>query len=258
MSENTRAKLDAKGRFASFYGFSLLFDNPGTDNLTPMESPPGQALVKLNNNLREPALELYAGLHKGLTTVGLQALNDGHSFSALDAASYHVTAWDGLNDANTNRIRKEYRGELCEWLGDLPDSLRSGRFTKEARLSSLVGNREIEFRFDKLTVFRGAGVLVALLKAQDGYKQALEEIAQEQLALYASYERTFGLKRPGYPFTPHISLGYFWPRQQFDTAWTKRKDWHEAFAPHAQDCTIRFSSISLYGFLDMETFFRQF
>ena len=137
MTESTRKeKLNARGEFTPFYGFSLLFDNPGENNLASREDLPG---LEIDCNMRDPALKLYAGLHSCLGAIGLQALNDGHSFTALNPASYHVTVWDGLNDGNRTKIDEARRAELGEWLDGFPEGLTGSSFTDLARSSSLTG-----------------------------------------------------------------------------------------------------------------------
>ena len=96
---NTKvAGLEAK--WASFRGFSLLFDNPG-ESLSPKETNLKQIDCPLDE---QKDLQFYRCLNRWIDKVGRQKLINTYMFCPLPFNSYHVTVWDGLNDANVHKI----------------------------------------------------------------------------------------------------------------------------------------------------------
>lgn len=57
-------------------------------------------------------------------------------------------------------------------------------------------------------------------------------------------------------FYPHVSLGYFGNQQKGEAAKRENGRWTEVFKRHMENKTISFTSINLYGFIDMATYFK--
>ena len=250
----TNPKLLPTGGFGCYRGFSLLFDNPGEDNLSPMA---GQFRWIDCQVHADPGLALYAKLITSVEKIVLPALGPGISFSALPAYSYHVTVWDGLNEGNRKRVSQRHRPGLADFLLDLPVSLQPGKFTALPESSPLVGPWSVAFQFDRLSVW-GDSVLVARLKpADDGSLEACSAIAKHRRQLYEKIESEFGLGgwRSGYD--PHVSLGYFGNEPSARAAASQEDRWTEEFKREIGSELIRFDSISLYGFLNMEIYFKR-
>lgn len=261
MTEISHPKLDTLGGYASFCGFSLLFDNPGTNTLCLLENSVGESLGKINCHVQNtPELELYAGFRDGLARIGLMELSAEYGFSPLNPASYHVTVWDGLNEDNKQKISDRYWAKLDEFFRSLPDHLSKSCFTQHPPLPLL--NRaswEITFQCKELGVFTGSSALVAVLEPADPVSEAiLADIKQARIERYEQFDEKFGLYETRYPYGPHVSLGYFWNKDKAQEAKNRLKDqgWKQIFKKCTNDLLIQFSSISLYGFLDMETFFK--
>jgi len=254
MDEITNPKLLPTGRFGCYRGFSLLFDNPGEHSLSPMTGQFWRIDCQVH---ADPGLALYAKLATSVEKIVLPALGPGISFSALPAYSYHVTVWDGLNEGNRKKLSERYRLDLADFLLDLPVSLQPGKFTALPESSPLVGPWSVAFQFDRLSVW-GDSVLVARLKPVDGRSlEARNDIAEHRIQLYEKIESEFGLGgwRSGY--APHISLGYFWNEPGASAAAPQEDRWTEEFKHEIGSELIRFESVSLYGFLNMEIYFKR-
>ena len=255
MERITNSKFLPDGRFRPYPGFSLLFDNPGIDTRAPLgdhvwlTDRPADAL---------PCPSFYAKLRAGLEALPLGELAKEYLFLDLPLYSYHVTVWDGLNVRNRGNVRKCYRHDLADFLLDLPHSLRPGsKFTALVESSPLVARWDIRFRFDRLCIW-GNNVLVARLKpADDKSGQVYATIMEHRRALYGKFESEFGFTHWRDTHDPHVSLGYFGNESSAESVQSQVQRWTEAFRDKVSGEVIQFNSISLYGFLDMATFFRQ-
>jgi hypothetical protein len=260
MTQITNPKLDVLGGYAPFCGFSLLFDNPGSNNLCQIDVGPGRQLGRIRCRVAtDPELEMYASLWKGLQAIGLGELSAERSFSPLNPASYHVTVWDGLNTANKRNISEEYWTELEDTLNALPADLSESRLAQWPSLPLLSrANWNIRFQFNKLEVFTGGCVLVALLEPLDqASKDILDGIKQARAERYDRFDSKFEFDGTRYPYSPHVSLGYFWNQAKArDAKEQLDQDWNTTFKRHTKGLSIQFNSVSLYGFLDMETLFK--
>src|SRR5262249_24460543 len=120
-----------------------------------------------------PCLAFYKALKEGLDELGLEELFATYRFFALPFSSYHVTAFDGLNQGNLDNeeryLSQNRQFDLEDFLSLLPVALRqSNPFTPEVEACSLVRtNWDITFEFEKLTNWSG-NALVARLKIPDG------------------------------------------------------------------------------------------
>ena len=240
-------------RWALFRGFSLLFDNPG-DSVSPM----GKDLLKLDCSVdTNPGLALYHSLVTSLDKIGRDSLVDNYSFCPLPPSSYHVTVWDGLNDGNAEKVFPDHCLDLGSFLQGLPDSLPAHtRFTGEIDDSPLLLRTgwTIAFTFDRLTKW-GNRVLVARLAPAGGdSEREFRRIVADRNDLSVRFQERFGFQSTGY--SPHVSLGYFANAKQAEMATPQVDRWTDAFRGDAGDVAVAFTSISLYGFTDMATFFK--
>lgn len=254
MDRITNPKFLPDGRFRPYPGFSLLFDNPGIDTRAPLGDH-----IWLTDRQTDvsPCPPFYARLRASLEALPLEQRRQEHLFLDLPLYSYHVTVWDGLNVENRTKVFWSCQPDLASFLLDLPDSLRTTpRFTALPESSPLVGVCDITFQFDRLTVF-GNSVLVALLKPTAEYEPAYKQIEQRRIQLYEQFQRELGLYEWRRGYSPHISLGYLGNEQRGAAASSQVDRWTKAFAQALEGASIHLSSISLYGFLDMATFFRR-
>ena len=135
-------------RWASFRGFSLLFDNPGKST-TPMRD-----LHRLNCCVyTEPGLQLYKAFEESLEEIGRDLLMNTYLFCPLPSYSYHVTVWDGVNDSNVNKAKSDQK-TFKDFLDNLPDSFTEDTdFIGITEQSPLVkpGGWSISLAFDSLS-----------------------------------------------------------------------------------------------------------
>ena len=240
-------------RWRSFRGLTLLFDNPG-DSLAEW-----QGFQRVACDVpHDPALEFYRALRGGIEEVGIDMLTETYLFCPLAPASYHVTAWDCVNDDHATRIHATYRPELGQVLAGLPTTLgQSNAFASLPVASELITKRDwrIRFRFDRLLKWSNIA-MVALLRPADA--EAAAHLAQFTAArdqLNMHFRNTFGIGASDV-YAPHVTLGYFANKQAAQLSTSCVDDWSAAVAERVGDLTLAFEHISLYGFTDLETFFK--
>lgn len=240
--------------WSEFRGFSILFDNPG-DRLLPLDDQDN--LNMLSCDLKSEKLKLYKSLNQ--TFSQFPEMSGTYLFCPLPFHSYHVTLWDGINDANVQNILPEYRSEAGDLLQELPGSLlKKSEFLEiENRPLSISMEGSVEFEFDKLAKW-GNSVLVARLKPSDSRSEKiLKKIEVKRQGLINVYRERTGLQTCSLSYSPHVSLGYFANKEKAELASPMIEKWNDQFESSTEGLTITFSSNSLYGFNNMTTFFRR-
>lgn len=98
--------------WAEFKGFSILFDNPG-DRLLPLHE--NDSLKMLSNDVASEASHFYKRLNEMLAQ--FPEISRTYLLCPLPFHSYHVTLWDGVNDANCavkrDRRKQRLHSGLC-------------------------------------------------------------------------------------------------------------------------------------------------
>ncbi|MCM3786255.1 hypothetical protein M3231_25185 [Neobacillus mesonae] len=237
-------------KWSAFHGFSILFDNPGS-SLHPMSNKH----QLLHNDLASKELELYKTLHHTLTSYS-EILN-AYMFCPLPKESYHVTLWDGINDANVQEVNISYRADAEYFLQDLPHSLSDGKQMHAIKSLSLEMADSIEFKYGQLVKWDNSVLAVKLLPADSPSEAALLQLEEKRKILIQSFSESFELDTCSYTYTPHVSLGYFANKQLADLTTEQVDEWNKQFETDTKGQTIRFSSNSLYGFTSMDTFFKE-
>jgi hypothetical protein len=241
-------------RWAAFRGFSLLFDNPG-DSFTRTGNR-----LDLAVNLADPALLFYRRLHDSVVRLDKDRLLNGCLFCCLPPASYHVTAWDGINDGNLGQVPPAHQVGFQSFLTRLPDSLsRSTPLLDGLVRSPLTGLiQEIRFRFDRLGNWSNTSVVAELAPADEESVAALQQVVRLRATWDDHFQAQFGIAHSSpHPLAPHVSLGYFADRDQATGMQPLQAEWNRMLAATLRDCLLPLSGISLYGFTDMGTFFKQ-
>ncbi len=201
--------------WASYRGFSLLFDNPGKN----LAATPG-GLLKIDCAVAsDPNLLLYKAFDKSLRKIGHDVLTKTYLFCPLPPQSYHVTVWDGISDGKVSSVISYHRDEVKRCLQDLPNSLH--RFPMALAFilkSSLPGGAygTMGFKFKKLKLW-GNQTLVARLEpvSEDPPKDWLADIVEARRSLTNQLDDQLHVpdarsrKKKSHGFSPHISLGYF-------------------------------------------------
>ncbi|NEQ95636.1 MAG: hypothetical protein F6K30_02700 [Cyanothece sp. SIO2G6] len=247
----TNAKLSSLQpvTWADFRGFTLLFDNPGSSFM-------------IRGNLAYVAVDatvpFYQKLGEALKQLNPDALLRDHLFCALPPHSYHVTACDGGNVDNCAQVTVSHRQTLENFLAGLPDSLQQETaFSDCVNQSELSQNQawQLNLAFDHLANWSGVSLVACLKPADDATRDRLQHFIAKRRKLCTTLHTTFGINPPEI-FVPHITLGYFGNREAGQRAQLYQTVWQDLFANAMQDVTLRFNTMSLYGFTDMATFFK--
>lgn len=256
MNDITNNKLAGINKWANFPGFSLLFDNPG-DNYILLDG----GLTKVNCNKDELKSIFYSKLHEKLSEIILDFPANNYLFCPLPLSSYHVTFWDGVNCDNERRLNQDCFHLFHNYLNGFFSSFQTTQIFHsliDSSLLSLNSNMGIEFEFDKLTNW--GKVLVARLKPKENDSiDRLNKITAERNKLTINFKDEYGdiFNENWNEYSPHVSLGYF---ANQDYSKLLEKDFlekcEEKFRKELFGLSIKFSSISFYGFTDMTTFFK--
>lgn len=238
-------------RWATFRGFTILFDNPG-DSFARHENR-----IEVACDVDgDAALGFYRALRDSLATLNLDTLTNTYLFCPLPPASYHVTLWDGCNDGNLQAVHAEQRPTMAEFLDGLPSShLRPSAATKMAAASPLVTRRGwgIRLRFERLVKWDNIGMVALLAPADESRSYA--ELLAERAQLSARFRHTFGIS-PSEQYRPHVSLGYFANQEAAQLSTPCIEAWSRDFAARMHGLTLEFQQASVYGFTNMIGFFK--
>lgn len=246
----TNSKLSRlKPGWADFRGFTLLFDNPGASLLQD------GAIEYVNV---ESDLPLYGALNSALQKIGHKELANNYHFFALSPRSYHVTACDGGNVDNCAHVNDSCRDALTHLLKGLPYSLcQKNEFAEMINSTELVVNTKwsIQLEFDYLANWSGVSMVAGLKPADSESMNNLAHFTEARQTLCTDLNQLFGINPPE-SFVPHITLGYFANPDCGKQTETHMGEWQDLFRHEMEGVSICFNSTSLYGFTDMETFFR--
>ncbi|CAG7615078.1 hypothetical protein PAESOLCIP111_01777 [Paenibacillus solanacearum] len=240
--------------WAHFNGFSLLFDNPG-DSYAPAGGSP--ELEQMFCREEEADTSFYSSLWE--TANGLERMARDYLFCFLPLHSYHVTVWDAINDFNVHKLPDPIRQEAEALLAGLPNSR-----CKESRLlpvmcadSGWFGSGSLAFEFDRLENWNNNGVVATLKPADSESAAILNNIKTERVKLNRFVEERFGFATATETYRPHVSVGYFANKEQGAQSAETVEQLNLMLAKELKDRKIVYSSISLYGMTDMETFIRK-
>lgn len=248
-------KLSALNKWATFKGFSILFDNP-RESYTSADN----GLVQINCNAKEKRTKFYTILHQSIAKILPEFPKDNTSFCPLPLSSYHVTLWDGVNHDNIDKLKPEFIESTKTYIEELPGSFCNQQAFHSIIKSSLAeinSTPDVHFMFDKLTIWKT--VLVARIKpANEVSLIALEQLKSIRLNLILDFKENFGniFSERHMNYSPHISLGYF-ANPEYGGSIRKEilNNWTSIFMKQTKGITLRFSGAGLYGFSDMVTFF---
>ena len=172
-------------RWAPFRGFSLVFDPPEDD-------------------------AFLGALRAGLAELENDALIARFYLRLLPAASFHVTAWDGVNEAKLAEVAPEFRAAWERFLQagaakPFPEDL-----FRDVQASELLTCPDWDLRLRCARIENWSDVsLVAHLEPADAQTAAsLAWLRAARDALSEAFGRRFGV-RPHPDYEPHVTLGYF-------------------------------------------------
>lgn len=240
--------------WAPFNGFSLLFDNPG-NSYAPLSDAPG--LEKINCRYEETETSFYRTLWDVVN--GEEHLAQECLLCPLPLHSYHVTVWDGINVFNMHKLPDQEREDAEALLKALPYS----RLKENSLLlasddnSGLFKSERIVFEFDKLENWNNNGVVLRIKPADSESAAIYNNIEKERARLNQHAQERFGIATATAVCKPHVSVGYFANKEQGAQSLEAVEQLNSVLENELKNQTIIFSSISLYGMTDMETFFRK-
>ncbi|MEO1294431.1 MAG: hypothetical protein AAFW75_01250 [Cyanobacteria bacterium J06636_16] len=235
--------------WADFRGFTLLFDNPGA-SLSQQGS--------LEYVTVDPNLLFYQVLNSTLQQFKAE-LTGHYLFFALAPHSYHVTACDGGNVDNLACVKATHRDALKDFLEDLPESIgQANSFAECVNKSELLAKRDwkIRLEFDSLANWSDVSIVACLRPTDTEAAEQLDQFTEARRQLCTALQTSFAIN-PSATFVPHVTLGYFANCEYGQRTRSQIDKWQAVFSQAMANLSISFSSISLYGFTDMETFFRR-
>lgn len=239
--------------YCAYPGLSLLFDAPDDSHYKPHAGN----LQKLH--CRTDAIPFYAAVAEAMRRTG-DGVWEQHGLLPLDPASWHVTVWDGFNAGNVEQTIPEFRARARNLLQGMPFSIRSGlelvRDVADNDLAHWQGT--MRFAADRMVIIADYVLVVLLKPADQEAERTLASIEHLRDALYDQYSAHYLIT--GMPFMPHLSLGYFLRHEDGRMAKNFVSNWNAALQESLQEGgsspTLDLKSVSLYGFTDMQRFYR--
>ena len=171
------------------------------------------------------------------------------------SSTYHVTAWDGINDSNKKHLHKKYKYEASMMLESLSPFVYAKNNFFESISKSLLynANHVIEFNFDELVINRNM-VLVATLKPHNDCEKSFDNFIMQRKILNNQFLRKFGHHCYN-NFTPHITLGNFVDSTHGHKAKKHLTKWNDIIKNYIVDRSITFDKTLIFGFTSMDNFF---
>ncbi|WP_028549212.1 hypothetical protein [Paenibacillus sp. UNC451MF] len=248
-----RKVKDLKPSWAPFNGFSFLFDNPG-DSLRLFELCENTEVM--NNRYEDQASTFYRILYDEAKENSF--LIEQCGFCPLPLPSYHVTVWDGVNDYNVHRIDGSEKENGLKFLEGLPHTLLNSPFvTKKDGKPLSIHTQMIEFTFAKVHKWGNSSLVALLQPANKESAERIAELEQARVRLNDEFIERFGIQPATLPYRPHVSLGYFANNELADQAESEVQLINKRVSEQMEGLVLCFQSISLYGMINMETFFRR-
>ena len=227
----TNPKLNGlEPRWAPFRGFSLVFDPPEEDSF-------------------------FGALRAGLAELENDALIAEFYLRLLPSASFHVTAWDGVNDAKLAEVAPEFRGAwerclLASAARPFPEDL-----FRDVQASELLTCPDWSLRLSCARIENWSDVsLVAHLEAADAEAAVrLERLRTARDALSEAFGRRFGV-RPHPDYEPHVTLGYFANADLAAASAAAVARWNAALRAATAGTILTLRRLHLSVFSDMTSF----
>ena len=227
----TNPKLSGlEPRWAPFRGFSLVFDPPEEDSF-------------------------FGALRAGLADLGNDALIAEFYLRLLPPASFHVTAWDGVNDAKLAEVAPEFRGAWERFLQASAARPFPEDLFRDVQGSELLACPDWNLRLRCARIENWSNVsLVAHLEPVDA--AAADRLARLQAArdaLSAAFAARFGV-RPHPDYVPHVTLGYFANAELAATSAPAVSRWDAALREKTANLVLPLRRVHLSAFTDMTSF----
>ena len=227
----TNPKLSGlEPRWAPFRGFSIVFDPPEDDGF-------------------------FHALRAGVAALANDALIADFYLRLLPPASFHVTAWDGVNDGKLAEVVPEYRSAWERFLTASPAKPFPEDLFRDVQASELLTCPDWDLRLRCARIENWSDVsLVAYLESADAQTAAsLARLRAARDALSEAFGRRFGV-RPHPDYEPHVTLGYFANVNLAATAGPAVERWDAALRAGMAGRVLELRRLHLSVFSDMTSF----
>ncbi|NCD21912.1 MAG: hypothetical protein EOL90_03095 [Spartobacteria bacterium] len=217
-------------RWAPFRGFSLVFDPPEDD-------------------------AFLGALRAGLAELENDALIARFYLRLLPAASFHVTAWDGVNEAKLAEVAPEFRATWERFLQagaakPFPEDL-----FRDVQASELLTcpDWDLRLRCGRIENWSNVSLVAHLEPVDDAVGASLERLRAARDALSEAFGRRFGV-RPHPDYEPHVTLGYFANGDLAARSATAVARWDAALRSATAGHVLTLRRLHLSVFADMTSF----
>lgn len=217
-------------RWAPFRGFSLVFDPPEDD-------------------------AFLGALRAGLAELENDALIARFYLRLLPAASFHVTAWDGVNEAKLAEVAPEFRAAWERFLQagaakPFPEDL-----FRDVQASELLTcpDWDLRLRCGRIENWSNVSLVAHLEPVDDAVGASLERLRAARDALSEAFGRRFGV-RPHPDYEPHVTLGYFANGDLAARSATAVARWDAALRSATAGHVLTLRRLHLSVFADMTSF----
>jgi quercetin dioxygenase-like cupin family protein len=233
--------------FASFPGWSILFDNPG--NAIREVEWGGQFL---DTDPGSRGNELYAAFWRALEKIRISEM------CPLPATTAHTTFQDGIN-ADSMPASIEAWPAYEEFFRGLPHSVSGPLPPGLAETQSRIARMRqwgVRLRFKNLEIFERSAALVGTLEPADGESAiVLEQLRDVRRQL--DLEQFVLIGKPlNRELTPHVSFAYLVSQDAAKAARADLAAWNDIFLKETAGLTIEYASMGVYVFEDMGKFWR--
>lgn len=251
MSQGYKKLAHDASHWLTFSGFTLLFDPPKSSL-----QQQGNLLYLASQSSTDPALALYDRLGNGMSAIATPEMQTQFLFLSLPPSSYHVTAWDGINDENCAYVTPQHRATWESFLRTLPDALCTAAVPQMPELAPLLTeNTDALFlRYEALELWGNVSLVVRLAPANPASCAVLDEMKMRRARVSETFAHVYNVA-PHPHYTPHITLGYFADPTRAEHAHAHVREWDASIREKTTDTRLRLHTIGVYSFTDMATFF---
>ncbi|MDP5170392.1 MAG: hypothetical protein NWR72_09100 [Bacteroidia bacterium] len=214
-----------------------------------------------NQPHKSVGLELFSELSDWLAQLGTAHLMNAYGFCPLPMQSYHVTVWDGLSEKQVPEVNSHFQPQVGQFLSKLPESLSTRHtFMEDVSTGQLLVKDywEIRFRFSHLTFWSSKGLAAVLEPVDEHSRHLLEQLRSGRENLSADFSDRLQFHHEADHYVPHITLGYFLNPELAGriSPQVEIAHWGRQVAERCKDLTLTMTSIGLYAYTDMVSFFR--
>jgi hypothetical protein len=114
----------------------------------------------------------------------------------------------------------------------------------------------IAFRFEKLTIWGDQALVARLSPADESSSELLRKLSDARNNLGNEAKRELGIGTTS-SYSPHVSLGYFANREHGRLARSHLLEWTDTVRESVKNSSIAVSSLSVYAFTDMASFYKR-